>query len=244
MNIEKIQKAWPENAARDRNCRSGRGRIVVRLPYRDGMGDPLELTFSHSEEGVTIDDSGSIAGLLFSLGQHTQGTPAVKLLTDLVRTHGLEIDYDEGLIKANVENGLLFETFIELAKVLLTVHTAAPHITVHARRSASTGGPRLKSKIRNEYRKWQILEYVESDSLVDGEVKRGWPVDFHWIVGSNGSSRHVDVVTTDLNVVEPFERAQRVAAFSVDTQGRHSGQGLRVIIESKPGMSCVEAEAF
>ena len=73
---------------------------------------------------------GSIAGLLFSLGQDGQDTPAFKLLRDLERTHGLEIDFDEGLVRISVEESNLYDGIAEMAKVVLAMHTVAPLMAI------------------------------------------------------------------------------------------------------------------
>ena len=106
------------------------GECLVRLPFWDGEGDPIELTVSVEAGCATIDDAGSIAGMLFSLGQDDQDTQAFKLLKDLERTHGLEIDFDEGLVRVSVEESKLYDGIAEMAKVVLAMHTVVPLIAV------------------------------------------------------------------------------------------------------------------
>ncbi len=210
------------------------GECLVRLPFWDNAGDPIELAVAVEADRATIDDAGSIAGLLFSLGQDEQRTPAFKLLEDLGHTHGLEIDFGEGLVKVSVAEGDLYDGITEMAKVVLAMHTVAPHIRVSKRRVGSLG-PRLKSRIARKYRELEILDLVERSYPLAGATVSDWPIDFHWSVGRNGNSYDVDVVTADLNVAEPLEKAQKIAALSVDTRERHqpSNGWLRVVIESQ-----------
>ena len=107
------------------------GECLIRLPFWDSDGDPIELTVAVELGRATIDDAGSIAGLLFSLGQDDQDAPAFKLLEDLKRTHGLEIDFDEGLVRVSVEESNLYDGVAEMAKIVLAMHTVAPLITIH-----------------------------------------------------------------------------------------------------------------
>lgn len=104
------------------------GECLVRLPFWDNEGDPIELTVAVEAGRATIDDAGSIAGLLFSLGQDDEDSSAFKLLKDLGRTHGLEIDFDEGLVRVSVEESNLYDGIAEMAKVVLTMHTVTPLI--------------------------------------------------------------------------------------------------------------------
>ena len=210
---------------------------LVRLPFWDGTGDPIELSVYMDGERATIDDAGAISGLLFSLGQHNEGTPAFKLLENLVRTHGLEIDFDEGLVKLSVADRDLYEGIAELAKVILAIHTTVPHIRVSPRRTGSLG-PRLRSKIAHRYQELNILDLVQRSYHLSGAAEQSWPVDFHWLVRSNGHSHAVNVVAADLSVAEPFEKAHKIAALSVDTARDREGPGgdkLRVVMERPVG---------
>ncbi len=220
---------------------------IIRMPFRDGAGDPIELSVDSDGSQATIDDVGAIAGLLFSLGQHTHETPAFRLLKALEKAHELDIDFDSGLVKVSVPESKLYEGITELTKVILTLHTVVPHIRVSPKRIKPLGATRLKSKIRRQYRDLQVLDLVEPDLQIDGLTVQGWPVDFHWSLQANGAAYDIDVITTDLRVAEPLERAQRIAAFSMDTQDRHATHSgsLRVVIETPiEDPKAVEAAGF
>ena len=81
------------------------GECLMSLPFRDNAGDPLEISISSEGKNVTIDDAVDTTGLPFSLGQHTQDAPAIKLLRDLEHTHGLQADFQEGLLKICLPEG-------------------------------------------------------------------------------------------------------------------------------------------
>ena len=210
------------------------GECIVRLPFWNGEGDPIELTVAVEDGRAVIDDSGSIAGLLFSLGQDHEGTPAFKLIEALSKAHNLEINYDDGLVKLSVSEGNIYNGIAEMAKVVLAMQTVVPHIRQPRRRRTSLG-PRVRTKVARKYRQLEVFDLIEKTYQLDGATLSGWPIDFHWSVGRNGSSYEVNVVTADLNVAEPLEKAQRIAALSVDTreQLQPGNRRLRVVIESQ-----------
>ena len=219
---------------------------LVRLPFWDGAGDPIEFTVTISSGRAIIDDAGSTAGLLFSLGQDDQATPAFKLLDDLQRTHKFEIDFDDGLIRLSVAEDNLYDGVAEMAKVVLAMHTVVPHIRVAPRR-VNTFGPRLRSRITRRYRDLNILDMVQRSYPLAGATVSDWPVDFHWSVGDNGNSYAVNVVAADLAVSNPSAKAHKIAALSVDTRDLHPSRNnqLRVVIESQDDNSqSLEARDF
>ena len=220
---------------------------LVRLPFWDGSGDPIELSVYVDEEHATIDDAGVISGLLYSLDQQSEDTPAFKLLENLQRTHGFEIDFNEGLVRLSVSNQDLYEGIAELAKVVLAIQTAVPHMRTFRRHTGSLG-PRLKSKIARRYQELKILNLVQRSFHVSGAAEQNWAVDFHWLAQSNGSRHAVNVVAADLSIAEPFEKAHKIAALSVDTaQDRRGPEGdkLRVVMETPVGNArSVDAAEF
>lgn len=209
------------------------GQCVVRLPFWDSMGDPVELGVIDDGDRVTINDAGSIAGLLFSLDQHEEGSPSFRLVEDLEQAHGLKIDYEEGLVTLSVGEDGLYDGIAEMSKVVLAMHTVVPHISV-ARRRKRSPGPRLTSKIALKYKELQILDHVERAYQIEGTNGPTWTVDFHWSVRRNGDSHGVNVVAPDLGVADPMVKANRVVALSVDTRARHAGGDdlLRVVVEA------------
>ena len=208
---------------------------LISLPFWDNYGDPIEVSVSTTDAYTRIDDAGSVAGLFFSLGQHTQDTPAYKLLRNLERAHGFEVDFNEGLLRVSMPSQALYEGFAEFTKVILALHTVTPHIRIPPRRMKALGGKRLTSRIREEYEARGIFDLVEQNPEVAGMTIPYWHADFHWSVAIEDSPIDVFVVATDFNVKEPLQKAQRITAFSLDTQPLHPDGGIRVLMDVNGG---------
>ena len=202
---------------------------LLRTPFLDHEGDPIVLTVT-SEAGVfSLDDAGIIAGSLFSLGQHPVDTPAFRLVDSLAKAYGLQIDFNEGLVKMVVRPDDLSEGIMELAKVIITVVTAVPHIRVSPHR-LRLFGQRCRTKIRRHFQQSNVLDLVEPDHELRGAVEV-WPVDFHWSIRTDGRERQVYVVAVDLDLVEPLRKAERIAALAVDTRSFIQENLLRVVMD-------------
>ena len=104
------------------------GSVILRLPFFDNDGDPIELFVHTNENSAVINDGGAVAGLLFSLGQHHDDSPAFALLKDIAGAHRLAIDFDEGLISLTVDQKDLYQAITEMAKAVITIQTTAPFL--------------------------------------------------------------------------------------------------------------------
>ncbi len=98
------------------------------VPYGDQHGDPLLFSIRCQDDMVTMDDGGAIAGLLFSMDQDTEGTPAFDLLASLASRHNMLLDYDEGFVKRVCRLDEVADVLPMFTRVVLTVLTASPHI--------------------------------------------------------------------------------------------------------------------
>lgn len=216
---------------------------MIQTPLVDSSGDPINIAISRRNGSFSFDDTGAIAGHLFSLGQHTQDTPAFKLLADLADAYSLTVDFDEGVVRASSDFDGSLDAFVDLTKVIVTLLTSTAHMRVRPRRLRILG-PRLRSRIKRGYQQAKILALVEPDYELPGMVEN-WPVDFHWQVSGNDHSEphNVYVVAADLNVLEPLRKAERLSALAIDTREITHGNHLRVVIDTHGESSATSKEA-
>jgi len=209
---------------RDNGC-------LLQMPFRDADGDPIRVAVYHSGDSIVINDAGAIAGNLFTLGQHTQDTPAFKLLRNLEKAYGLELDFNNGRVTVTVTKDEMYDALLYFSKVILTMLTAIPHVRVEPHR-LKPSGQRLRVKIRDQYRQANILDLVEHDYSLSGETVESWPVDFHWWLRRNGNMEHVYVVTVDLDVIEALVKASKVTILALDAKRSLSYDKLRIVLDS------------
>ena len=212
--------------------RLGESECALRIPFSDGLGDPITLSVSQDDGGIHIDDAGTVAGALFSLGQHTADSPAFKLLQALAHSYALQIDQIEGVISCQMAPEEFLDALSDFAKVVLTLLTASPHLARTARRTRRTG-PRLKKRIVDGWKEKHVSEFVVERTQVPGHTVKQWPADFHWRRSHELEGSNVFVLAADLKVNDPLDRAQRVSALALDTRGERQGDNLRVVIDTE-----------
>lgn len=204
---------------------------LLQIPFRDSDGDPIRVAIYKSGDSIVLNDVGVIAGHLFTLGQHTQDTPAFKLLRSLEKAYGLKLDFDNGRVTTIVTKAEMYDALIDFSKVILTMVTAIPHIRVEPHRLKPLG-QRVKAKIRDQYKQANILDLVEHEYSLPGETVQKWPVDFHWWIRRDDNIEHIYVVAVDLNVIEALVKAAKVAALALDARRSLTHDKLRIVVDS------------
>ena len=104
------------------------GDQVIRLPFWSG-GDPIELGVECAENQIVLTDGGNVAGMLFSLDQHKEGSAGFEMVLNMAESHDLDVDFEEGLITMESSESTLYDDVSEMAKIVMTLLTAVPHLT-------------------------------------------------------------------------------------------------------------------
>lgn len=225
----RLMREQLEDALRVRSL--DRGGCVLQIPFCDQAGDPLRLLVRLEGNRYIVEDAGTIAGHLFSLGQHTQDTPAYKLLHELIKAHEFEIDLNEGRVGTIVQEYELIDRVLDLAKVIITIVTATPHMRVRAHRLRRVGS-RVRAKIRQNYTEMRILHLVEPYYELSGTAVETWPIDFHWRVQQDNRMRDIYILAVDLDVAEPLQKVNYLTALAVDVKSMLNESSLRVVADA------------
>ena len=129
MNTEDLRQTILKEIHRLTQVRpQGDNRFEVRMPFYDTMGDPVNVGLTTQGDNITVDDAGTIAGLLFSQGHHTDDSPGFSLMLDLAQAHRLELNFNEGVVSLQAPRSETYDTIAEMTKVIITMQTALPHL--------------------------------------------------------------------------------------------------------------------
>lgn len=204
---------------------------LLQIPFHDADGDPIRVVIRKVGNSIILHDAGVVAGHLFTLGQHTQDTPAFKLLRNLEKAYDLKLDFNNGRVTTTVIENQMGDSLIGFSKVILTMVTAIPHIRVQPHRLKPLG-QRLKAKIKNRYKEANILDLVEHDYSLAGETVESWPIDFHWWIKRDGHTEQVYVVTVDLDIIEALVKAAKITTLALDAKRSLAYDKLRIVLDS------------
>ena len=207
-------------------------RWEFMVPNGDQRGDPIWVSIVCEGEEISLDDSGAISGLLFSLDQEGTSSPTFKLLESLSRHYGLTIDHDLGLVRKSCTLDRLAETLPPFLRLVLTMLTVAPHLEDKPRQRGALGR-RLKSRVRESCERIDVFRRVSGTGYLQGNHMSRWPTDLNWQLVSVESRHNVFVLAPDLHTQDPIQKAQRVATLALDTRASRDNHDLRVVIDTE-----------
>lgn len=205
------------------------------VPYGDQRGDPLLFSIRCEDGMVTMDDGGAIAGLLFSMDQDVEGTPAFDLLASLAKRHKLLLDYDDGFVKRVCRLDEVADALPMFTRVVLTALTASPHVEnkLSARRTHSSRN-KLRQLVLSSYREWELDDYVRIGGQIPGKSQDNpWKADFHYPKSNVlDAPQSVYIVTTDLEIGKPLDKAHKVSSLALNTRDMRAHDDLRIVIHT------------
>jgi hypothetical protein len=199
-------------------------RIIVTLPFTDYCGDYISAGIRIIGDKIVFDDLGRVAGLLFSLGQHTSRTAAFNLVKNLSEAYEIEMDYDEGLLKQSLSSDEI-ERMIDFCKVISTMQVSIPELRMKKTRPVKSN---LVTKLNRDIRHLKLPIKPERQINVQGE-KEIWPVSFKY-QRQDRNKTEVLILTADLTVVEPRTRAASVITSTIDLN-KIENRDIRVVYE-------------
>jgi hypothetical protein len=205
------------------------GGFLVRLPFSDSMGEPIEIFVATTPSGaLSLDDLGHTAGMLLQFGQHGEEATGHLLVKSLADANGINMDYDQGILSQMLPSVVDPLTTLNFMKVLICTQTAIP--ALQQRRRLRRVGKRLGARLAGEIRQLRLPEHVERGALVSGKNET-WTVDYRYVCRTQEEASDVILVTVDFGYREPRERAAHVLTLAYDVLALPRRPKLRVVYD-------------
>lgn len=204
------------------------GGFLVRLPFSDCMGDPIEMSVIPAPGGLILDDLGHTAGLLFDLAQHGEDAPGHLLIKNLAEAYGLTMDYDCGILSQRVSLVTDSSKILDFVKVLVSVQTTMSEM--QRRKRAGRREKRLRTRLGQEIQLLLLPKHVQRDVEVAGKHET-WVIDYKYIHRKGEEAVDILIVTTDLRLREPRQKAEHVLTLAIDILEMQRKPDLRVVYD-------------
>jgi hypothetical protein len=237
MELNEIRTIFTTQLTSSLKVSSNNGSYTVELPFKDHLGDQIELLVTPTEDGFIVDDLGHTSSLLFHLGQHREGTPGHLLTRNLSDAYALNMDYDEGLLSIKINQDSDKSRLLDYIKVIIADQIVVPEIK--RRKRERRGGKRLDVRIRKEIQPLSFSEYVQRQQEVAGRYEV-WTVDYKYLCHTFRNPEDVLLVVADLRGREPRLKAEHVITLANDILDVGEKRHLRIIYDAN-GNSTQEA---
>ena len=205
--------------------RAATGEEVCRviLPLWEPSGDVVTVYISERDGQTVIDDGGHISGLVF---ESRQGGPTRQdrdLVNRLLSDSGLQRDPDSGIVNVETtEDGIRYWV-IELGRVIALVPVLVPVIPPNRSVTApARARGRTARQVRNRLVHEGLSSAINPPRKVRGVSDRTHTVDISYatqrpLMDLDGRiATTVHVLAVDLDVSNPFEKADRSIAAAND----------------------------
>ena len=202
---------------------SGEAAFRVVLPLWEPSGDVVTVYVSDNDGPIVVDDGGHISGLLFGVRPNGPTRQDRSLVGRLLSDAGLSRDTDTGVVSVETNQDKLRYWLIELGRVIAIVPALIP---VTPPSSSGTGPARTRGRTARQMRNRLVHEgfskAINPPKKVRGVSDRTHTVDLSYATQRPlmdfGSSKvtTVHVLALDLDVSNPFEKADRSIAAAND----------------------------
>ena len=200
----------------------------VILPYTDYLGDPIEASVTVDDGHLVIDDMGHVAGVLFSLGEHPENTPAHQLVKDLAEAYQITMDYDRGVLSRTESLTGDMRSVSNFIKVLISLQTVIPELR-HPRKERR-GRSRLATRLGRDIGQLRLPSHVAKRVEVPGR-NLSWLVHYKYARKQGPDIVDVLIVAADLGFKDPRIKAEHVLTLAVDLLESNGRRDLRVVYE-------------
>jgi hypothetical protein len=202
--------------------------MIIQLPFKDFMGESIEIHITETSGKYVFDDFGRTAGLLFSMDQHTEYSQGHQLVKHLSSIYKIDMDYNEGILSRTVANANM-DNILNFAEVLISFNTVIPYLQKKKRLVRHWG--RLNKRLSTDIIHLKAQDFVDRHVQIAGRNEM-WTIDYRYTRRFNGDSANVMIVTADLNTLEPRYKAEHILALATDILDTKKGKDIRVVYDT------------
>lgn len=211
---------------------------VVEMPLLEASGDVINIYVEEQGDHLKIHDGGHIAGLLFEAGPAGASATDRRAVHTLVRDSGLSRDAETGVVFAIAERSALVYWMFEIGRTMVTASAMTP-TTTPRRRAGRRLGPKVAQQIIQRLIAEGLMWAITPGTSVQGITEQPRHVDLSYTIPKNPMKTQPDtsvfIITLDLDVANPMDKANRGLAVATDlggTAGDDNDVDVRIVHSS------------
>lgn len=212
---------------------------IVKLPFKDSMGDNLVIRVRCNDGQYLIDDAGTIENTIFIIRETIGDRKSEQLERTLANSFGASINLDEGVIEMEVDSDEVENSILNLTKLMLTLDTMlnqriSEERTIERPHRQSLG-PRASQRIRKSLHPLISEGLVNYRHTVSGLTIPDWLVDFVYkptVQPLTQTSELIVIITVDLAVVDPIVKSAHAFSRAVDIKAEHLNYELKIAYDT------------
>ena len=212
---------------------------IVKLPFKDSMGDNLVIRVRCNDGQYLIDDAGTIENTIFTIRETIGDRKSEQLERTLANSFGASINLDEGVIEMEVGSDEVENSILNLTKLMLTLDTMlnqriSEERTIERPHRQSLG-PRASQRIRKSLHPLISEGLVNYRRTVSGLTIPDWLVDFVYkprVQPLTQTSELIVIITVDLAVVDPIVKSAHAFSRAVDIKAEHRNYELKIAYDT------------
>ena len=228
MNQKDIHELIVSQIGRNLTIIPLNGGFKVTLPFKDYMGEPIEMLVVPNSDKVIVEDLGHSAGLLFSLGLQSEENAAHQLIKNLSYSYHIVMDYDSGVLRQQLSPDVFGSQILDFIKVLISVQTVIPEL--QRRKREGRVGRRLATILGEAVKQLRLPVEVQRQVTVEGKHET-WQVDYKYMRNHGPEGVDIIILATDLNVKEPRKSAEHALTLAVDVLAIEEKRELRIVYD-------------
>ncbi len=212
---------------------------IVKLPFRDSIGDNYLIRIRGDNGRYLIDDAGKIEHIIFKIRETIGDRKSEKLERALVNSFGANINLEEGVIEVEVDGKEVESSILHLGKLMMTLDTMLNQQVKEERETKrphrQSLGPRASQRIRKSLHPVIDEGLVNYRHTVSGLTIPDWLVDFVYkplIQPIAQTSELIVVITVDLDVADPIIKSAHAFSRVVDIKAEHKNYELKIAYDT------------
>jgi len=204
------------------------GGFLIKFPYKDFMGEPIEVFIGSNNGQIVLEDLGQTAGCLFSTNQYAETAEGHRLLKSIAKAYAVTMDYDRGILRRELPTESNLAEFFDFIKILVAMHTVMPEL--QRPRRVVQRRVHLASRLSRDVKQLQLPMYVQKRAPVRGK-RASWTVEYRYSLAKKGTDSDILIACADLSLKKPIDEAAYVLAMAIDVKDLQIDRTLRVVYD-------------